>query len=160
MLTVRETTLTTFFPRYKGLDDDLAQLDEWFEYGDITTNPNVMVRWSGMLGAYPKPLISRAAELDVDIVIGYGEKTTDGHYYNTCSYLHAGKEISKYRKVHLPGNQEPYPDPEFIDQLEKRYFEPGDLGFKAFRVPGLAVTPDDGEAIVGMMGEFIHLRRC
>lgn len=75
-------------------------------------------------------MISRAKDLDIDIVIGYGEKTTDGHYYNTCSYIHAGKEVSKYRKVHLPGNREPYPDPEMIDQLEKRYFEPGDYGFR------------------------------
>lgn len=66
----------------------------------------------------------------MDIVIGYGEKTTDGHYFNTCSYIHAGQEVSKYRKVHLPGNREPYPDPEMVDQLEKRYFEPGDYGFR------------------------------
>lgn len=77
-----------------------------------------------------QPLVSRAKDLGIDIVIGYGEKTDDSHYYNTCSYIHAGKEVSKYRKVHLPGNKEPYPDPEFIDQLEKRYFEPGDYGFK------------------------------
>lgn len=39
-------------------------------------------------------------------------------------------EVGKYRKVHLPGNKEPYADPNMIDQLEKRYFEPGDYGFK------------------------------
>lgn len=139
VLVYPETTFTTFFPRWKGLDDDREELDRWFEHGDITTNPNIA------------PLISRAKDLGIDIVIGYGEKTDDSHYYNTCSYIHAGKEISKYRKVHLPGNKEPYPDPEFIDQLEKRYFEPGDYGFKAFRVPDLAVTPEDGEAIAGMM---------
>lgn len=84
---------------------------------------------SGLLPVF-QPLVSRAKELGIDIVIGYGEKTDDRHYYNTCSYIHAGKEVSKYRKVHLPGNKEPYPDPEFIDQLEKRYFEPGDYGFR------------------------------
>nr|KIR86336.1 hypothetical protein I308_03282 [Cryptococcus tetragattii IND107] len=139
VLVYPETTFTTFFPRWKGLDDDPEELDRWFEHGDITDNPNI------------SPLVSRAKDLGIDIVIGYGEKTDDSHYYNTCSYIHAGKEVSKYRKVHLPGNKEPYPDPEFIDQLEKRYFEPGDYGFKAFRVPNLAVTPEDGEAIAGMM---------
>ena len=39
-------------------------------------------------------------------------------------------EVGKYRKVHLPGNKEPYADPNMIDQLEKRYFEAGDYGFK------------------------------
>ncbi|GFZ47070.1 hypothetical protein JCM24511_04812 [Saitozyma sp. JCM 24511] len=155
VLVYPETTLTTFFPRYAGLDANPAELDEWFEYGDITTNPNVT------------PLISRAKDLGMDIVIGYGEKTTDGHYFNTCSYIHAGQEVSKYRKVHLPGNREPYPDPEMVDQLEKRYFEPGDYGFRAFRAPDLAPTSEDGEAIVGMMNadpevikarsEFQHL---
>ncbi|KAE8543610.1 hypothetical protein D1P53_000325 [Cryptococcus gattii VGV] len=155
VLVYPETTFTTFFPRWKGLDDDPEELDRWFEHGDITDNPNI------------SPLVCRAKDLGIDIVIGYGEKTDDSHYYNTCSYIHAGKEVSKYRKVHLPGNKEPYPDPEFIDQLEKRYFEPGDYGFKAFRVPNLAVTPEDGEAIAGMMNadpeaikaqsEFQHL---
>jgi predicted amidohydrolase len=83
-------------------------------------------------------LISRAQDLNIDIVIGYGEKTTDGHYYNTCSYIHSGREVSKYRKVHLPGNREPYPDAEMIDQLEKRYFEPGDYGFRVSLSRGLA----------------------
>lgn len=45
--------------------------------------------------------------------------------------------ISKYRKVHLPGTKEPFENPDAVNQLEKRYFEPGDLGFKAFRVPDL-----------------------
>ncbi|WVQ65295.1 uncharacterized protein L199_003471 [Kwoniella botswanensis] len=139
VLVYPETTLTTFFPRYKGLDEDSAELDRWFEYGDITKNPQV------------SPLIVRAQALGIDIVIGYGERTVDGHYYNSCSYLHDGVGVSKYRKVHLPGNREPYEDEDMVDQLEKRYFEPGTYGFKAFRVPELAVTAEDGEAIAGMM---------
>lgn len=38
-----ETTFTTFFPRWKGLDDDREELDRWFEHGDITANPNIAV---------------------------------------------------------------------------------------------------------------------
>jgi predicted amidohydrolase len=48
--------------------------------------------------------------------------------------------VSKYRKVHLPGNKDPYPDPEMIDQLEKRYFEPGDYGFPVGLSRGLALA--------------------
>ncbi|WP_304608361.1 nitrilase-related carbon-nitrogen hydrolase, partial [Gluconobacter kondonii] len=37
-----------------------------------------------------------------------------------------------YRKVHLPGSVEPRPGAKY-QQLEKRYFEYGDLGFPVFR---------------------------
>ncbi|WVQ80858.1 hypothetical protein IAT38_002965 [Cryptococcus sp. DSM 104549] len=140
VLVYPETTLTTFFPRYAGLDEDKAELDHWYEYGDITKPDSNIAA-----------LLSLAKKLDVDVCIGYGEKTEDGHYFNACSYIHQGNEVSKYRKVHLPGNREPWSDSEMIDQLEKRYFEPGDFGFKAFRAPGLAHTDEDGEAIMGMM---------
>lgn len=97
-----------------------------------------------------QPLIQRAKELGVDICIGYAEKTEDGRHFNTCSYVHDGTELSKYRKVHLPGTFEPFENKDAINQLEKRYFLPGDLGFKAFRVPGLAATNEtQGEPILG-----------
>ena len=72
--------------------------------------------------------------------------------------------VSKYRKVHLPGTVEPFEDPEAVNQLEKGYFTPGDLGFKAFRAPGLVpdavkqnsatedeITVGKGDTIFGMM---------
>ena len=40
--------------------------------------------------------------------------------------------MGKYRKVHLPGHDEFDPDRAF-QHLEKRYFEPGDLGFPVYR---------------------------
>ena len=43
--------------------------------------------------------------------------------------------IGKYRKVHLPGHAEFDPDRSF-QHLEKRYFEPGDLGFPVWRALG------------------------
>jgi predicted amidohydrolase len=44
----------------------------------------------------------------------------------------SGKIIGRYRKVHLPGHSDL--DPERTHQhLEKRYFEPGDLGFPVWR---------------------------
>lgn len=43
-------------------------------------------------------------------------------------------------EISFPGSKEPFPNPDAVNQLEKRYFEPGDRGFRAFRVPGL--VPD------------------
>ena len=73
-----------------------------------------------------------------------------------------GKTLSKYRKVHLPGTVEPFDNPDAINQLEKRYFLPGDLGFQAYRAPNLidgalkkgtteTNTKGKGDPILGML---------
>ncbi|KAJ9620260.1 hypothetical protein H2203_008025 [Taxawa tesnikishii (nom. ined.)] len=139
-----EVALTTFFPRHllSGLD-----LDKYFESGeDITQSPHT------------KALFDEALRLKIDIVLGYAERTSDGKGYNTCVYYSAtgGEILSKYRKVHLPGTSEPFEDPDAINQLEKRYFEPGDLGFKAFRAPGLipgALKRSDVQEDVNTVGK-------
>ena len=46
-----------------------------------------------------------------------------------------GEIVGKYRKVHLPGHAEHKPQAAF-QHLEKKYFEVGDLGFRAFRMHG------------------------
>ncbi|KAF2786840.1 carbon-nitrogen hydrolase [Melanomma pulvis-pyrius CBS 109.77] len=135
-----ECTFTTFFPRHFISDE--AELESFFEHGDIMTADNT------------RGLFDKAKELSIDICVGFAEATNDGEHYNTCVYYHAktGSLLSKYRKVHLPGDVEPFEDPEATNQLEKRYFKPGDLGFKAFRVPDLTdATPERGEPIFGMM---------
>lgn len=135
-----ECTFTTFFPRH--FIEDEAELEAFFEHGDITTAENT------------KSLFDKAKELGIDVCIGFAEATDTGEHYNTCVYYHAksGSILSTYRKVHLPGDYEPFPDPEATNQLEKRYFKPGNLGFEAFRVPDLAETSDEsGDPIFGMM---------
>lgn len=135
-----ETAFTTFFPRH--LINDPAELDSFFEHGDITTQEQT------------KPLFDKAKELGIDIAVGFAEKASDGETFNACIYYHAktGSILSKYRKVHLPGDFEPFADPDATNQLEKRYFKPGDLGFNAFRVPGLVESPPErGDPIFGMM---------
>lgn len=112
-----ELALTTFFPRW-----DVAHPNEsaqWFEAS--MPNPEV------------QPLFDRAAEHQVALSFGYAEKTADGHYFNTSILTDkSGTEVGKYRKVHLPGHSEH--DPKRTHQhLEKKYFEPGDLGFPVFR---------------------------
>ena len=140
-----ETTFTTFFPRYLFRDD--KELERFFEHGeDITQSENA------------KPLFEEAHRLQVDISVGFGERLADGTGYNTCVYYSAKRRevLSRYRKVHLPGTKEPFPSPDAINQLEKRYFEPGNLGFKAFRVPDLlpdALKMDGTEKEANAMGK-------
>jgi predicted amidohydrolase len=123
-----ELAFTTFFPRW--LVDD-KELDSYFE----RTMPNPAVQ----------PLFDRARALGVGFYIGYAEQTSEGRRFNTAVLIGPdGSLVGKYRKVHLPGTKEPRQG-ERYQQLEKRYFEYGDLGFRAFR------TPWWGDGIVGMM---------
>ncbi|KAL1301569.1 hypothetical protein AAFC00_005804 [Neodothiora populina] len=136
-----ETAFTTFFPRY--LIEDPVELEFWFEHGDVTTAPQT------------KALFETSKQIGVDIAVGFAEATEDGEHFNSTIYYHAktGSVLSKYRKIHLPGDFEPIGDKNTTQQLEKRYFKVGDLGFKAFRVPDLAqpTTAERGEPIFGMM---------
>ncbi|EME38987.1 hypothetical protein DOTSEDRAFT_39176 [Dothistroma septosporum NZE10] len=131
-----EIAFTTFFPRH--LIEDQAELDSFFEHGDITTAPKTA------------PLFERARFHGIDISIGFAEACDNGDRFNTSIYYHAKSRsiLAKYRKIHLPGDFEPFSDPDATNQLEKRYFKPGNLGFEAFRVPRLA---NDSEPILGMM---------
>ncbi|TVY62794.1 N-carbamoyl-D-amino acid hydrolase [Lachnellula suecica] len=145
-----ETAFTTFFPRH--LIASQASLDSYFEHGDnLPSSPNT------------KPLFDAAKELGIDISVGFAERTEEGEGYNASVYFSAekGAVIAKYRKVHLPGSKEPFENPDAVNQLEKRYFQPGNLGFKAFRTPGLVagaakkgseeLGAGKGDPIMGMM---------
>jgi predicted amidohydrolase len=115
-----ELALTTFFPRYYM--EDQAEVDRWFE----ARMPNEATR----------PLFEAATKANIALSIGYAELTPDGHHFNTQILTdRTGTIVGKYRKVHLPGHSEFDPDRAF-QHLEKRYFEPGDLGFPVFRALG------------------------
>ncbi|WP_291295555.1 N-carbamoyl-D-amino-acid hydrolase [Elioraea sp.] len=138
-----ELPLTTFFPRWPIEDE--AELLSHFE--PAMPNPNV------------QPLFDRAKALGVGFYLGYAELDRaafdDGpngngavrrRGYNTS--ILAGRDgaiIGKYRKVHLPGSERVKTGQKY-QQLEKRYFAYGDLGFPAFRTP-----PDLGAGIMGML---------
>jgi N-carbamoyl-D-amino-acid hydrolase len=125
-----ELALTTFFPRWYV--ESQAEVDAWFE----RDMPNAAVQ----------PLFDRAAKHEMAMCFGYAELTPDGHHFNTAILTdRRGGIIGKYRKVHLPGHAEFDPERAF-QHLEKRYFEPGDLGFQVWRnlggIIGMAVCND------------------
>lgn len=130
-----ELALTTFFPR--TLFTDRKELESYFER-DVDGDPT---KATGM-----KSIFDQARQYDMDVSLGYAECDTAGgtpdnqhHHFNTAVYFSAAADrvIAKYRKVHLPGTFEPFVNPNATNQFEKRYFRPGDLGFQAFRAPGL-----------------------
>ena len=124
-----ELAFTTFFPRW--LLDDAALVD----YCE-----------RAMPGPATQALFDRARELRVGFHVGYAELTADGKRYNAAVIVgRDGRILSKYRKVHLPGTLEPRAGASY-QQLEKRYFTNGDLGFKAFRAPD-----DLGGAVMGTL---------
>jgi predicted amidohydrolase len=123
-----ELPFTTFFPRW-AIEDE-AELLSYFE--PAMPNPNV------------QPLFDRARELKIGFHVGYAELDRaafeDGAVrrrgYNTAILVGAdGTILGKYRKVHLPGSEQVKPGRTY-QQLEKRYFAYGDLGFPAFRAHG------------------------
>lgn len=115
-----ELALTTFFPRYWFERDE--ELLTFFE----RAMPNPTTR----------PLFELAAETGCGFVLGYAELTPEGRRFNTAILVDgSGRIVGKYRKVHLPGHREHEPWRPF-QHLEKRYFEPGDLGFPVFDALG------------------------
>ncbi|MCW8088045.1 N-carbamoyl-D-amino-acid hydrolase [Sabulicella glaciei] len=114
-----ELALTTFFPRW--YEEDLNRADHWYEHA-LPSNETA-------------PLFEAARKLGIGFHLGYAEKTPDGRRFNTAVYVHPSGEVAlKYRKVHLPGHKE-YDPVRKVQHLEKRYFEPGDLGFPVVRAP-------------------------
>jgi predicted amidohydrolase len=115
-----ELALTTFFPRWYY--EDRSDADIWFE--------------REVPSAATRPLFAQARDFGMAMSFGYAELTPGGHRFNTSIIVDkVGVIVGKYRKVHLPGHAEH--DPERSHQhLEKRYFEPGDLGFPVWRMLG------------------------
>lgn len=115
-----ELALTTFFPRWYY--EDRAEAHQWFE--------------RQMPGPATQPLFDCARKLGIGMTFGYAEITPEERRYNTSILVDPdGQIMGKYRKVHLPGHGEFDPERTF-QHLEKRYFEPGDLGFPVWKYMG------------------------
>ena len=118
-----EMALTTFFPRWVIKDE--AELDSFYE--------------KEMPGPETAALFEEARKLGVGFYLGYAELAREGNQkrrFNTSILVDRnGAIVGKYRKVHLPGHSEPQPNRKH-QHLEKRYFEPGDYGFRVWRAFG------------------------
>lgn len=130
MIVYPELALTTFFPRWYM--PDWNEVDTWFE--------------REMPSAATLPLFERSRELGIAMNFGYAELTPDGHHFNTSILTNRkGEIVGRYRKIHLPGHSE-YDTERAFQHLEKRYFEPGDLGFGVWRnegvIMGMAICND------------------
>ena len=114
-----ELALTTFFPRWDLPD---AEVLEFFE----REMPNPATQ----------PLFDDARRLGVGFHLGYAELTPEGHRYNSAVLVERdGRIVTTYRKVHLPGHEEPEAWRPF-QHLERKYFEPGPDGFRVDRAFG------------------------
>jgi predicted amidohydrolase len=126
-----ELALTTFFPRWWM--EDQAEVDRKF-FEPAMPNPTV------------QPLFDLAKEHGVGFYLGYAELTPEKRRFNTAILVGPdGRIAGKYRKVHLPGHADHKPAAAF-QHLEKKYFEVGDLGFRAWRfldtVTGMLICND------------------
>ena len=120
-----ELALTTFFPRWFA--EDRADMDRFFE--------------TEMPGPETQPLFDEARRLGIGFSFGYAELTPPDangvrHRFNTSIIVDkTGAIVAKYRKIHLPGHAEDESWRPF-QHLEKRYFEPGNLGFGVWDIFG------------------------
>jgi predicted amidohydrolase len=118
-----EAALTAFFPHWHVADE--AELDAYYE--------------TEMPGPATYPLFEAAKASGMAFCLGYAELARDPgrkRRFNTSILVSSsGEIIGKYRKIHLPGHADHEPWRPF-QNLEKRYFEPGDLGFPVFDMAG------------------------
>jgi N-carbamoyl-D-amino-acid hydrolase len=123
LIVFTECALTAFFPHW-WIDDE-AELDAWFE--------------TEMPGPVTQPLFDEARRLGIGFCLGYAELVVEvgvKHRFNSSILVGPdGAIVGKYRKIHLPGYAERHPHHPF-QNLEKRFFEVGDLGFPAWRAFG------------------------
>ncbi len=116
-----ELALTTFFPRYWMPEAEAHE--RFFE--------------RNLPGPETQPLFDEARRLGVGFYLGYAELTHEGRGFNSAVIVGQDGAIrGRYRKIHLPGHADHKPGAPF-QHLEKKFFEVGDLGFRAFDTDGV-----------------------
>jgi predicted amidohydrolase len=120
-----ELALTTFFPRWALKDE--GEIDEFYE--------------RQLPGPLTQPLYDAARRLKVGFALGFAELVNDQgrpRRFNSMNLVGAdGVTIGRYRKMHIPGAQDAQAG--VTTHLERRYFEPGNLGFPVFDYRGVRV---------------------
>jgi predicted amidohydrolase len=118
-----ECALTAFFPHW--FMDDQDEIDSYFE--------------REMPNARTQPLFDEAERLGIGFHLGFAELADEdgvAHRFNSSVLVgKAGEIIGNFRKVHLPGHTDHQPKNSY-QNLEKRYFEPGNIGFRTWRAFG------------------------
>ena len=147
-----EIALTSFFPRWWM--EDQAEIDRFFE--------------REMPAPETRRLFEEAARLGIGFYLGYAELAEEEdrtRRYNTSILVDGhGREIGKYRKVHLPGHADHRPQYP-LQHLEKRYFDVGNLGFPAWRafngIVGMCICNDrrwsETYRVLGLQGAELVL---
>ena len=119
-----ECALTPFFPRW--WEEDPRTCDQWFE--------------RELPGPGTHMLFTEAKKLGIGFHLGYAELAEENGRtparHNSSVLVGAdGKLIGKYRKIHLPGlTTQQGENPHRC--YEKRYFDVGNLGFRAWKAFG------------------------
>ncbi len=118
-----ECALTAFFPHW--FMEDQEEIDAYFE--------------QEMPGDQTQPLFDEAARLQIGFYLGFaelaGEEGETRRYNSSVLVGKDGRIIGKFRKIHLPGHSDHRPENPY-QNLEKRYFEVGDLGFRTWPALG------------------------
>jgi N-carbamoyl-D-amino-acid hydrolase len=142
-----ECALTSFFPHWWS--GDQSQIDLYFE--------------RSLPSADTQPLFDEAARLEIGFCLGYAELVAEAgrlrHFNSAVLVERNGQIVGHYRKVHLPGHAEHRPGNPF-QNLEKRYFEPGNLGFPVWSafggVVGMLICNDrrwpEAYRVLGLQG--------
>ena len=142
-----EVALTAFFPHWYMANQD--QIDAFFE--------------RQMPGPETQRLFDEARRLNIGFHLGYAELVEENgrmRHFNTSILVDKqGRTVGKYRKIHLPGYAENQPGQSF-QNLEKRYFEVGNLGFRTWQafggVVGMCICNDrrwpESFRVLGLQG--------
>ncbi len=105
--------------------EDQSEIDLYFERK--MPNPDV------------QPLFDEAARLKTAFHLGYAELVPEHgetrHYNSSILIGKDGQTIGRFRKIHLPGHADHRPRNVF-QNLEKRYFDVGNLGFRTWNAFG------------------------
>jgi N-carbamoyl-D-amino-acid hydrolase len=120
-----ELALTTFFPRWST--DDQREIDAFYE--------------TQMPGPQTRALYDAARRLKMGFALGFAELGLDQgrrRRFNSMDLVGAdGVPIGRYRKMHIPGSENAQAGT--TTHLERRYFEPGNLGFPVYSFRGVRI---------------------
>ena len=123
LIVFTECALTPFFPHW-WIEDE-RELEAYFE----TSMPNPGTQ----------PLFDEARRLGIGFHLGFAELVEQDQrkrrFNSSVLVDERGQVVGRFRKVHLPGHADHRPQTPF-QNLEKRYFEVGNLGFQTWNAFG------------------------